>query len=241
MDTAHLHELIQLEHHYWWHVAKRRLILQWIHDNCPPPARVLEGGIGGGVNLLELQRQGYQVTGLDLLDQSVEHARQLGLSDVYQHDLLQPWPAEAQSQDLVVMLDVLEHLEDPVLALQHAASVLRSDGRILMTVPAYQWLYGDWDRALGHYRRYTGRMLRTQVEQAGLKLEAMTYWNAFSLPAAVAVRMYQRISPQGRAAEFPRVHPLTNRLLLQVAAVERWCTQRVSLPCGLSLLGVLRK
>lgn len=240
MDTEHLQELIQLEHHYWWHVAKRQLVLSWLSAHAPPPACVIEGGIGGATNLQHLWRLGYQVTGLDILPESIERAWQLGIARAYRHDLLQAWPVDAQSQDVVLLLDVLEHLEDPVLALRNAAASLRPGGWILLTVPAYPWLYGDWDRRLGHFRRYTARMLRHQAQQAGLAVAWLNYWNAFSLPAAIAVRLYQRFLPGERPATFPRVHSLTNQTLLTMAGVERWCCHRFPLPCGLSLISVLQ-
>jgi SAM-dependent methyltransferase len=241
MQTEHLQELIQLEHRYWWHVAKRQLVFSWLSTHLKPPGRVIEGGIGGGTNLLLLEQMGYRVTGLDILSESIEHARGLGLNDVYCHDLSQPWPVENGSQDMVILLDVLEHIEDSVTTLKNAAATLAADGRILLTVPAYPWLYGDWDKALGHFRRYTPGMLRHQADQAGLVVERLNHWNSFTLPAAVAVRLYQKWLPAERSPVFPRVNPLTNELLLRVAAVERWCGQRLSIPCGLSLVGVLRK
>ncbi|MGH7127058.1 MAG: hypothetical protein ACREIV_00720, partial [Planctomycetaceae bacterium] len=95
------------------------------------------------------------------------------------------------------------------------------------------------DAALGHFRRYTTGMLRAQAEEAGLRVLRVSHWNAFTLPAAVAVRSYQRWFPRERAATFPRVSPAANRLLQACAGVERWAMDRVGVPCGLSVVGVL--
>jgi hypothetical protein len=119
--------------------------------------------------------------------------------------------------------------------------VLADDGAIVVTVPAYQFLFSDWDRALGHYRRYTASMLRSQVEQAGLKIRMLTHWNSFTLPAALAIRSLQRITPKGRTAEFPRVAPWTNRMLKRMAAAERRMVHREAVPCGLSVVGVFTR
>jgi hypothetical protein len=69
----------------------------------------------------------------------------------------------------------------------------------------------------------------------------LSYWNAFSLPAAIAVRGYQRCVPRDMRPDFPRVSPPVNRVLLGLASVERWCLKRFRSPIGLSLVGVLRK
>ncbi len=241
MDPNHLQELISLEESYWWHVAKRQLATSLLEQFAPPPARVVEGGIGSARNLVEFQRRGYEVAGFDLMDVSVAHAKSRGIENVCVHDLQQPWPLEDGSFDAAVMLDVIEHVEDPVEVLRHAARVLTKDGVIIVTVPAYPWLFGEWDKRLGHYRRYTRKMLRENAEQAELSVTWMQNWNAFSLPPAVVVRGYQRLFPQDRDAEFPRVRPWLNQTLLGLAGMERWCMKQANVPFGLSLVGVLSK
>jgi SAM-dependent methyltransferase len=135
----------------------------------------------------------------------------------------------------------LEHLEDPVNVMQHAHNALRPGGGIVFTVPSYPWLYSDWDKGLGHFRRYTARAMRTQAANAGFKVQFITHWNGFSLPAALAVRGYEKLFPQDRKPAFPRVSPLMNRTLLKIAKLERGWIQAIHMPVGLSLVGVLRK
>ena len=131
-------------------------------------------------------------------------------------------------------------MADPVGVLQHASAALAPQGGIVVTVPAHAWLFGVWDRSLGHYRRYTPKSLRQHAEAASLRVEWWSYWNAFSLPAAVLVRGYERCFPRESPAVFPRVSPVMNRLLLTLAAWERWYVQRFPSRIGLSLVGVLR-
>ncbi len=241
MDPSHLDELIQLEESYWWHVAKRRLVRTILQTHFPPPAKLVEGGIGSSRNLQEFQELGYQVAGFDLMDEAVAHGRNRGLDELRVHDLTQPWPLDGESMDVAVLLDVLEHMPNPVEVLRHASKVLKPGGGLVITVPAHPWLFGDWDKRLGHYRRYTARELRRHADAAELTIERLTYWNAFSLPAAIAVRGIQRVFPQDRRANFPRVSPAINRVLLSLATAERWWMQRSGVPFGLSLVGVLQK
>ncbi len=241
MEVAHLHELSQLEQTYWWHIAKRELVTRWLQQYVPAPARVVEGGIGSAGNLVSFQELGYEVAGLDIMPEAVEYGKKRGIADVHVHDLGKPWPFEADSADAVVLLDVIEHVEDPVAVLQHASRVLKPEGKLLLTVPAYQWLFGTWDEALGHYRRYTNRKLEQQTVAAGFKTLELTHWNSFTLPAAVGVRTWQKLCPQRKSAEFPRVSPLVNQLLLGCASFERACSRFVNIPCGLSVAGVFSK
>ena len=243
MDPGHLDELIQLEDSYWWHIAKRRLVTKLVEEHFPAPNHVVEGGIGSCRNLEEFRKRGYTVTGFDIMPASVEHGKNRGLDDVRIHDLSQPWPLEDESTGAVVLLDVLEHMEDPVTVMQHARRILKPGGGIVFTVPAYPWMFSDWDKRLGHFRRYTVAELKSQAEQADLEVTWLNRWNAFSMPAAVAVRGYQRCFPAEaeRAPEFPRVSPFVNQTLLSLASMERWAMGKAKIPFGLSLVGVLTK
>jgi len=240
MTPEHLEELRQLEETYWWHVAKRDLAISLLKKHCPAPGKLVEGGIGSARNLVEFREMGYDVEGFDVMPESVKIGADRGL-DVTIHDLAQPWPVDHNSLSAVVLLDVIEHIEDPVAVLTHVRESLTDNGAAIITVPAYQWLFSDWDKALGHYRRYTLKMLRSQAEEAGLKVAQLTYWNAFTLPAAMAIRTCEKVFPRNRDAEFPRVSSFTNNMLLSFAAAERAMMKCCPVPCGLSVVGVLTK
>lgn len=241
MDPSHLTELVTLEDCYWWHVAKRQLVTQLLHKFCPPPGRLVEGGIGSGRNLVEFNDLGYDVTGFDLMPESVRHVRHRGIEDVHVHDLGKPWPVDAKSLKAVVLLDVLEHVEDPVQVLRHVNAALDDKGAVIITVPAHPWLFSRWDEQLGHYRRYTVRQFREHACEAGLRVSWLNYWNSFTMPAAVAVRGWEKLFPKRTQPDFPAVSAFTNRALLAAAAAERWCLEHLGVPTGLSLAGVLQK
>ena len=153
MEQSHFEDLIHLEDTYWWHVAKRQLATRLLQSRFPAPGRLVEGGVGSARNLLEFRDLGYEVTGFDVMPEVVEHARQRGLSDVRRHDLSEPWPLEPDSIRAVVLLDVLEHVDNPVQVLRNVSRILQPGGGIVLTVPAYPLLYSSWDERLGHRRR----------------------------------------------------------------------------------------
>lgn len=241
MQASHLTQLVELEDSYWWHVAKRQLVTRLLKKHCPPPGRLVEGGIGSGRNLMEFEEMGYDVTGFDLMPESVEHVRGRGIDDVRVHDLGDPWPVKSNSLTAVVLLDVLEHVEFPVTVLKHVHDALTDDGAVIVTVPAYPWLYSRWDEQLGHFRRYTAREFRSHANEAGFRVQWLNHWNSFTLPAAVAVRGWEKVFPKRDQPDFPEVSDLTNRALLTAAAAERWCMGKLPVPAGLSLAGVLKK
>jgi len=241
MDPRHLRELIEWENRYWWHVAKRALVLEVLKRRLPPPGKLVEAGAGAGGNLLAFREAGYAVAGFDISAAALEPCRALGLRDVQAHDMHEPWPVAAGSARAVVLLDVLEHSARPVRVLTNAAAALSPEGGIVLTVPAYPALLGPWDRMLGHHRRYAVRMLGHQAREAGLRVEWLSHWNAFSLPAAAVIRSVERLLRHPRTAELPRVSPFMNSLLLKLAGRERALIRRRPLPMGLSLVAVLTK
>lgn len=241
MELQHLQELIEVEESYWWHVAKRRLVHEVLRRFHPPPARLVEFGVGGGLNLQTLQQTGYSVRGFDIMPESARHCvESLGL-DVSMHDIETPWPVEEGGADVVILLDVLEHLEHPASTLRNAAGVLSGDGGIVITVPAIPALMGPWDEAVGHRRRYSPALLRAHVAQAGLTIRWLSYWNSFSLPAAIPARLIQRLLGGTHSPRFTRVPSVIGSLCLTLADWERAFLIRHPLPLGLSLIAVITK
>jgi SAM-dependent methyltransferase len=237
MNPEHLNELIAVERSYWWHVAKRELVIDLLRRRFPPPGRLVEGGVGGGANLSVFRDLGYDVEGFDLMSASVEHCRGLGLP-ARVHDLGEPWPVGPAGADVVVMLDVIEHVPDPVRVLRHAAEALTPGGGLVVTVPAAPYLIGPWDRMLGHYRRYSARLLRRHAWEAGLRVNWLSHWNLFALAPAVVTRTAEKLAGREPSAEFPPVPLWLNRILVNLARAERSVMRRLPLAAGLSLVGV---
>lgn len=240
MDTRHLDNLAAIEATYWWNTAKRDLVAWMLARWLPPPGVLIEGGVGAGTNLSTFRELGYEVHGLDLSPEAIEYCRALGVH-ARVHDLEQPWPFEPGSVRAVALLDVIEHLPDPALALRNAAALLEVSGGVVVTVPAIPRLMGPWDEMLGHRRRYTPALLTEHAADAGLRVRWMTHWNAFSLPPALLVRAAERLRGHRESAEFPPVPDAVNAGLKLAARLERRLMEDGSLPVGLSIAAVLTR
>ena len=207
----------------------------------PEPARILDAGCGSGRNMIELARRG-TVTGIELSETSVCLARQRGCGEVVEGSVLE-MPFPDGSFDLAVSLDVIEHLEDDVAALRELRRTVAPGGALLVTVPAYQWLWSGHDVINHHYRRYTRRSMQRVAEQAGWRQARTTYFNSLLLPVAILLRALDRAGSKTTESSLDLWVPPEplNWLLERPLALEAALIARGGrIPAGLSLLTVFR-
>lgn len=191
--------------------------------------------------MVELARLG-SVTGLDIADASVAWARMRGVGTVVQGSIT-AMPFAADSFDVAVCLDVVEHIEDDRRALLELGRVVRADGILVLAVPAYQSLWSEHDVINHHQRRYTRRTLSAVAADAGWLPVWDTYFNAFLLPAAAAHRRLSRLrhSVDEPASDLQRTPKSLNSVLeLPLLLEARVIASGRRIPAGLSLLMVLR-
>ena len=231
MDASHLKQLVDLEDTYWWHVAKRELAVKLLEKHCPPPGRLVEGGIGSGRNLVVFQELGYEVTGLDLMPESVEHVRARGIEDSHVHDLQDPWPMTNGSVNAIVLLDVLEHIEHPVRALQQMHNAFGrkrhcriNSARLPMAVQSLGRTTGALPTLHGSGVSSTGRGIGVSCRV----VESLEQLHASS--RCCSPRMGEGFPHSRNVPDFPEVSSFTNSALLTAAAAERWCMNRLPVP-----------
>ena len=200
-------------------------------------SRLLDFGCGTGFNLSHLREYG-EVSGADRCrpeDREFRSGVGFPILDV-EHDLA----ARQGSFHLVTALDVLEHLDDDVRGLRELGGLLAPGGQLVLTVPAYDWLWSGEDVISEHRRRYTRSRLLRACQSAGLQVRYASYFNLALLPAMAGVVWARRLLAR-RAA--PRSNlwmpsPWLNQLLYAIASREAgWVgAQRVSLPAGASIV-----
>jgi SAM-dependent methyltransferase len=231
------------EDRHWWYRGRRRVLERVIaHLRLPARARILDAGCGSGRNMVELAHHG-TVTGIELSETSASLARLRGAGEVIEGSVLD-MPFAADSFELAASLDVIEHLEDDLSALRELRRVVAPGGALLVTVPAYQWLWSGHDEINHHHRRYTRRSLFHVAEQAGWEPVRTTYFNSLLLPVAIALRGLDRLSSSKTTESsldlWVPPSPL-NWLLERPLALEAALIGRHGrIPAGLSLLAVFR-
>ncbi|MBI3355945.1 MAG: methyltransferase domain-containing protein [Nitrospirae bacterium] len=136
---------------------------------------------------------------------------------------------------------VLEHTEQAP-TLEEASRLLKPDGILLITVPAYQWMWSQWDVALHHLRRYNKRTLSQAVEQHGFQVLKLSYMYSFLLIPVFLIRLTKsRLFPSGDyPSDFKLSTPLMNRVFGFISGIEAAMVHHASVPFGLSLVLVAK-
>jgi SAM-dependent methyltransferase len=244
MDAAEIARLARYEDWYWWHRARRSIIEVLLRQAVRGTEnRILDVGAGTGATSLALRRFG-TVLGIDLSPEAMQIARDRGLAVARMDATRLALPAAGF--DVVVALDVLEHLEDDVACVRELVRVLRPGGVLLVTVPAYNWLWSSHDVANRHLRRYRRHSLRRVLQQGDLDIEVCSYVMLSMLLPAAVYRLLERLPGRRRPDEEAEVHftpvpPLINSLLAHVASWGGHLAGRVWLPFGLSIAAVARR
>ncbi len=219
MEPGLLEAIHAAEESHWWFRARRRILLAILRSRLPEAARLLDVGCGTGY-LLEAAQEYWDVHGLDFAEEAVAFCRARGLISVRRASVETLAELEGRSFDCVSFCDVIEHLDDDIGALRAADSLLRPAGVVLVTVPAYQWLWSPRDVLHHHRRRYTKASLTRAIVDAGLQPEFVTYFNSYLFPLAAVSRLVDR-ALKLRGSE--QVHPpplLINRLFERVFGHE---------------------
>jgi SAM-dependent methyltransferase len=215
---------------YWWYRARADLLETVLAPYLGEPSTTLDVGSADGPSVAWMSGRHRRVN-LDLLPGGLVPGEGVCGSAT-------ALPFTDGAFDVVSAFDVVEHCDDESLALSELARVLAPAGRLLVSVPAYQWAWSHHDVRAGHYRRYTRSRLVSLVERAGLVVERSTYAFATVFAFFVAERAARRLAqktgrtpPSGLAPVSPRLEGL----LLRLCDVDRRALGRWNLPFGSSV------
>ena len=221
---------------HWWYRARRDILHDYLrrYGALPAGARILEIGCGTGHNLPMLARFGaVEAIEIDPAARGIA-AERLG-RPVGDAPLPELPGVDRGAYDLVAVLDVVEHIEDDVAALKAMASLLKPGGKILIAVPAHQWMWSAHDVVNHHHRRYSKRTLTAAIAAAGLKPHKLRWFNSLLFPLAAAARIAGRIRGKDDSDDSPPSKPV-NALFERIFRLERHLVGRVPMTPGVSLV-----
>lgn len=237
--------MYRVEDHHWWYrgmeAVTRALIERWVQ----PAARlkILDAGCGTGAAMTTYLADYGDVTGVDLYPQALDFCRKRNATRLARASVLD-LPFAPVSFDLVASFDVLYEraVADDLTALREFARVLTPSGRILLRLPAYDWLRGRHDERVHTRRRYTKKRVRKLFEQAGFAVEHISYANMFLFPLAVMKRLGERLFPsRDGESDLTLETGIFDGWFKSVLASEAPLVAKFGLPFGLSVAAVGRK
>jgi SAM-dependent methyltransferase len=235
VDEALYPHLYEIEDRHWWFRGRRAVIWALIvRAELPSSPRLLDAGCGTGRNLQEFGVLG-RPEGVDTSQQAVDFCRRRGLAGVRRAGL-EALPYDEASFDLLMACDVIEHVRDDRGALRELRRVAKAGARLLVTVPAYMWLWSHHDDSHHHLRRYTQHNLTELARSAGWTPLLATHFNSILLPPIALVRRVQRRRRKPESTDYELTPGwLNDALALPMRAEADLIRRGVSLPAGVSI------
>ncbi|MCK9376521.1 MAG: class I SAM-dependent methyltransferase [Syntrophobacterales bacterium] len=235
------HKTAAFESVHWWFIGRRsivKMVLDRLH--LANGAQILEVGCGTGGNLPLLAQYG-AVQGMEIDATARAYAAARGIAPVSPGSLPQEIPFPHHYYDLIVLTDVLEHVDEDELSLKNLNLRLKPRGYLLVTVPAYAGLWSGHDESHHHKRRYTKGTLNAMIKRANFDIIISSYFNTLLFPAIAGLRLGQKLLQRATTDDLKMPPAGLNRFLARVFAAERHFLPHISLPFGVSLLVLGRK
>ena len=242
MENKIFQKMLKLESSHWWFVARRKIIQKAINNlDLPRNIRILDAGCGNGDNLSLLSTFG-DLVAFEKNEYALKTAKSKKIGEIYKAELPDKLPNTVKTNfDLIVLLDVLEHIDDDSKSLATVRKLMNNKGIILITVPAFQWLWSEHDVIHHHKRRYSKSELREKLDSSGFRIKYISYFNTLLFPFALVERIGQKIFSPSNPEILELPNNKINFLLEKIFSLEAIFMNKISLPFGLSLVAIAEK
>lgn len=242
MDRKNYDAEISLEKYHWWYVT-RRSILKNICDNYIKNKKelsILEIGCGSGGNLSFLSKYG-ELYAMETDNIAIKNAKSKKICEVRKGTLPENIPY-GKSFDIICLFDVLEHIQNDKLSLQTVNKYLNRDGRIILTVPAYMFLWSGHDIASHHKRRYTTSQINQLLESTGFKKSYSSYFFSILFTILAPIRIIQKLLHRKNVRhDIRKEKRILNYLMIKIFSIESKILPYLSLPFGVSIVAIADK
>ncbi len=242
MENRVYDELAKAELTHWWCVGRRAILTDTIaREIIGGKNRALDIGCGSGLNAKILETKAKEVTGIESENPAIALVAQFAPNlRIVKGEF--PNVRLDGHFDIVTLFDVLEHCDDDIVTLKTIHALMAPNGTLMLTVPAFQWLWTTHDDIVHHKRRYTKNNLHKKVEAAGFHIERITYFNTLLFPAIVALRTARNVvGITQTASDYALPHPILNWLFGKIFGLEKYLLRYTNFPVGVSILCIARR
>lgn len=245
MNLSEYKRMEKFEKTYWWHKGRFYLLDKLIRKYLPNKENLnlFEIGCGTGETLNFLSTYG-EVSGIDISPEAINFCRQKGQTNVFLGNIVKIDMQDHKNKyDVVLALDVLEHIQNDVEAMRRANEMLTDDGVFILTVPAHKFLWSGHDEALHHKRRYHSVELKQKLKDAGLSIEK---YSSFVTTAFFPILLFRLWGNLYKKSAYPKTSyvelpEFLNKLAINILKIETKIFQLIGLPVGTTLVAVLKK
>lgn len=243
MDKLYEVKRHRLVGYYWLFKAKNDLVCRLIDRTIHPNAAILDVGCGSGNLLLSLTTKKYKnFFGIDTSQYAIDECSRLGIKNVFLRDGSKTgFPSNFF--DVIVASDVLEHINNEEQAISEWFRVLKKGGKLILSVPAFGFLWSHHDKACNHYRRYSRKALQQLLEKNNFEVKKLSYWNFLSFLPVCLMRLSRRFFPKrlSQRDQLYELPPFLNNSLTSLLKLENIIFLRWGFPFGVSLFAVAAK
>jgi 2-polyprenyl-3-methyl-5-hydroxy-6-metoxy-1,4-benzoquinol methylase len=239
LDPKYAEQYRELFEKHWWWRARTELIIETLQRLQPSTGwrYILDVGCGDGLFFPRLRQFG-SVEGIEP-SLRMTNASNADGNHIYTCSFDENF-RPPHKYSLILMLDVLEHLQDPIRALRHACELLEPNGTLLITVPAFMTLWTQHDILNQHFTRYTKSRLCQLAEKAGLRIIEARYFFHWLYAAKFMVHVFEdAFHPEAKLPQIPRSG--INRLLYTISRAEQKTFGKLPIPIGSSLMAVVER
>lgn len=239
MKDAYHETIYSVERTHWWYRVRRLIVHNLIARYASKrQLKILDVGCGTGTLLGELSRYG-EAQGVDISPKAVAFCQERGMANARTGNVTAIGFPD-NSFDVVLALDILEHVADDVGAIAEIRRVLKPGGLAIVFVPAFMSLWGSTDLLSEHYRRYRLPELREKLG-AGFTVLWSSYFNTFLFAPIALWRLANRITKLHSASEMELNNPFINTMLFAIFFSESKVACVTKMPFGVSAMVVSRK
>jgi len=236
-------QLSEFEDNYWWNKGRRKILCDLLNKqiNNHKNLKILDVGCGSGGTSTAFLQFG-QVTGTDFSFLALKFARNRGLTNVVRSSVTS-MPFSSEKFDIITVLDVIEHVQEDSQVLNEIRRMLKPKGIVVVTVPAFQFLWSEHDVASMHVRRYNNSTITKVLNKSQFKIIRISYFVFFLFPFVaiyrlLAKRKTKKLNPKCDFVKFPK--PINN-LFEKIMMVEKKLLKKINFPFGLSIVCIAQK
>ncbi|MDD2890031.1 MAG: class I SAM-dependent methyltransferase [bacterium] len=240
MDAREYSKHFELESKHFWFKG-RRIILSKSLKNIvkSKDIKILDGGCGTGGNTSCLANHGI-VFSADNSRIAIQFAK--GENKRLVVSTIESLPFKQNTFDIIVLLDVLEHIKSEDFAILTIKKALKNKGYLIITVPAFNFLWSSHDKASHHKRRYTYATLKKTLQRAGFRIEKLSYMSFFLFPFICMIRIMRNFCFLNKTtSDLVPINNILNNALTSLYYIEAWLLGHISFPFGTSLLCIAKK